>query len=170
MSVNNMRRQYGNTLTGIIIGLVIGLSIAVVVAFVINKASTPFTNKNGKSDKPDAPVTQMQDPNKPLYGSKDAAIQAAKEVAISKAQEASKVAELKANPASTAIVASVAASAPVAPVAEDKNIYFLQIGAFKEAADAENARAKLALVGMDASVTEKTTDAGTLHRVRVGPL
>jgi cell division protein FtsN len=168
------RRQLGNTLTGIIIGLVIGLGIAVVVALVITKAATPFTNKNGKSDKVDLPVTQMQDPNKPLYGSKDAVNQAAKEVAGSKAAEALKPVVVAGTPASTAaapasapVAQAVAASKPEA--VDDKYIYFLQVGAFKEVVEAESARAKLALVGVEASVSEKNNDGAVLHRVRVGP-
>lgn len=175
MGLNTMQRQHGNTLVGIIIGLVIGLSIAVVVALVINKASTPFTNKNAKSEKTDVPVAQMQDPNKPLFGSKDAVAQAAKEVAASKAVEAAaalKPADPAVNPANVPASAASAATAPaaaVAAVAEDKFVYHLQIGAFKEVADAEAARAKLALIGIEASLTEKSGDGGSLHRVRVGP-
>lgn len=162
-------QQSGNTLVGIIIGLVIGLSIAVVVALVINKASTPFTNKNAKSEKTDAPVTQMQDPNRPLFGSKEAVALAAREVAVAKAAEAAKALDPAANP--TAVLASTASApaAPATPVVEDKSVYHLQIGAFKEVADAEAARAKLALIGIEASLTEKTGDGGSLHRVRVGP-
>ena len=172
MGLNTMQRQHGNTLVGIIIGLVIGLSIAVVVALVINKASTPFTNKNAKSEKADVPVAQMQDPNKPLFGSKDAVAQAAKEVAASKAAEAAaalKPADPAVNPANVPASAASAATAPAAAVAEDKFVYHLQIGAFKEVADAEAARAKLALIGIEASLTEKSGDGGSLHRVRVGP-
>ncbi len=177
-SANQFARQSGNTLTGIIIGLVIGLSIAVVVALVINKASTPFTNKNGKSDKADLPVTQMQDPNKPLYGSKDAVSLAAKEVAASKAAEAAKPADALAAAASAATAPASTAATPAVPApttapkpeaSDDKYIYFLQIGAFKEVADAESARAKLALVGVEAAVSEKAGENGVLHRVRVGP-
>lgn len=176
-SANQFARQSGNTLTGIIIGLVIGLSIAVVVALVINKASTPFTNKNGKSDKTDLPVTQMQDPNKPLYGNKDAVSLAAKEVAASKAAEAAKPADALAAAASAATTPASTAATPAATpttaskpeASDDKYIYFLQIGAFKEVADAESARAKLALVGVEAAVSEKAGENGVLHRVRVGP-
>lgn len=167
--------QTGNTLTGFIIGLVIGLGIAVVVAMIITKTATPFTNKGGKSDKVDVPVTQMQDPNKPLYGNKDAVNQAAKEVAGSKAAETVKpvasgvpAAPVTAPTSSAAApAATVAASKP--EVADDKYIYHLQIGAFKEVAEAESARAKLALVGLEASVSEKNNDGTVLHRVRVGP-
>jgi cell division protein FtsN len=36
-------------------------------------------------------------------------------------------------------------------------------------ADAENARAKLALLGFEANISDRTTDTGVLHRVRLGP-
>jgi cell division protein FtsN len=48
-------------------------------------------------------------------------------------------------------------------------VYYLQAGAYRETADAEAVRAKLALLGFEASVTDRTTDSGVLHRVRVGP-
>ena len=38
-----------------------------------------------------------------------------------------------------------------------------------EQADAENIKAKLALLGFEARVTERLSDSGTLYRVRVGP-
>src|SRR3954466_15379006 len=73
-------KQQGNTLTGLIIGLIIGLAIAVVVALAITKGSTPFTDKSGKAGKPAEPTAgQISDPNKPLYGGKDAAREANKE-------------------------------------------------------------------------------------------
>jgi cell division protein FtsN len=52
---------------------------------------------------------------------------------------------------------------------DDKWIYYLQAGAFRDQADAENARAKLALLGMEARVSEKQSDNGSLYRVRLGP-
>jgi cell division protein FtsN len=163
-------RQQGNTLTGIIIGLVIGLSIAVLVAYMINKASSPFNNKNGKTDKADITPAQMQDPNKPMYGSKDAVTQAAKEV-VTNATEASKAAqnENKIPEAKPVDVIAATASAAKVDVVDDKYIYFLQIGAFKDQLDAEASRAKLALIGIEASVSEKVADTGTLYRVRIGP-
>ena len=36
-------------------------------------------------------------------------------------------------------------------------------------ADAESARAKLALLGFEANISDRSTDAGVLHRVRTGP-
>lgn len=183
----NWSRQRGGTLMGMILGLVIGLGIAVAVALLITKSSTPFTNKNARTDKADAPVTQMQDPNKPLYGSKEAIKDAAKDFV--KAIDGSKPAEVSSKapdvkvepkvvtstvektPEKVQEKAEAKTSEPAVKTenADDKHIYFLQAGAFREVADAESARAKLALIGFEAKISEKASDNGTLYRVRIGP-
>lgn len=179
-------RQHGGTLLGLIVGLVIGLAIAVAVALLITKSSTPFTNKGAKPA--DAPLTQTQDPNKPLYGNKDAVKDAAKDVA--KPADA-KAPEVVANPATTATAPVKAPDAKVdtkpavaaqekteakpadatkaGDAVDEKFVYYLQAGAFRDQADAESARAKLALIGFEARVSEKPSDNGTLYRVRIGP-
>jgi cell division protein FtsN len=53
--------------------------------------------------------------------------------------------------------------------AEEKWTYYLQAGAFRDHADAENARAKLALLGFEAGINERNSDNGVLYRVRIGP-
>jgi cell division protein FtsN len=192
-------QQQGNTFIGIVIGLVIGLSIAVVVALMITKGSTPFTDKGhpGKATEPTA--GQVADPNKPMYGNKDAAREAAKDLAKDQQPAApaapatpapaappqhaadqlqamvDKIQAAPAKPAATPNAANVtpqpaAKSAAAADAGgDDKFIYYLQAGAFREVADAENARAKLALLGFEANISDRTTDTGVLHRVRVGP-
>ncbi|MDB5755730.1 MAG: cell division protein [Massilia sp.] len=177
-------RQNGNTLTGIIIGLIVGLGIAVAVALAITKGATPFTDKSNKLGKMAEPTAgQVSDPNKPLYGSKDAAREANRQLSEKpKPAEADPLAaviatmkdpaDLKAEGKPVPMVQS-AAPAPheLARVAaaDDKVVYFLQAGAFREMSDAENTRAKLALLGFEAAVSDRTSDAGVLHRVRVGP-
>ena len=74
-------------------------------------------------------------------------------------------------------VASVApaapAAAPAAPAAAaaaaGEYIYYLQAGAFRDLSDAEATRAKLALLGFEAAISDRTSDSGVLHRVRLGP-
>jgi cell division protein FtsN len=61
------------------------------------------------------------------------------------------------------------ARAEAVAAVDDKVVYFLQAGAFREMSDAENTRAKLALLGFEASISDRASDAGVLHRVRVGP-
>lgn len=47
--------------------------------------------------------------------------------------------------------------------------YFIQAGAFRTPEDAEQQRAKLLLLGMQAKVTEREQAGRTVYRVRVGP-
>ena len=55
------------------------------------------------------------------------------------------------------------AKAPAEPL-------YLQVGAFQKSSDADNLKARLALIGMDAAVLEvEVPDKGKIYRVRVGP-
>ncbi|KFI07318.1 SPOR domain-containing protein [Massilia sp. BSC265] len=185
-------RQRGSTLTGIIIGLIIGLGIAVAVALVITKGQSPFTDRSNKMGRPaDLEPSQASDPNKPLYGKRDAAREANREIAerasrpAPAAAPAPAPAAADADPLGQAIAGMQGAVAPAAPstapapapaataaapaAGSDGYIYYLQAGAFREMSDAENTRAKLALLGFEAAITDRSTDSGVLHRVRVGP-
>jgi cell division protein FtsN len=185
-----LQRQQGNTLTGIIIGLIIGLVIAVIVALAITKGSTPFTDKSGKLGKMSEPTAgQVADPNKPMYGNKEAAREANRQItekakagddplgaAIATmtpegapAAPAAAATPAAAIPPAAAPAATAAPATAAAPAADDKITYYLQAGAFSEMADAENTRAKLALLGFEAAISDKDSPRGILHRVRVGP-
>ncbi|NIA56655.1 SPOR domain-containing protein [Massilia sp. TW-1] len=61
------------------------------------------------------------------------------------------------------------APAPAAGAATGDYVYYLQAGAFRDVSDAEAARAKLALLGFEAAISDRTSDSGVLHRVRIGP-
>ena len=199
---SSFRRQQGNTLVGIIIGLVIGLGIAVVVALVITKGASPFTDKSGKAGKSTEPTAgQIADPNKPMYGNKEAAKEAARDFSkepreiVTPTQPAAPapapaqqpkapqpdalqelIGTLKDKPAPKTPAAAPAPQAKAdvkaeakADAASDKWIYYLQAGAFHDMSDAESTRGKLALLGFEAAISDRSTDAGVLHRVRIGP-
>ncbi len=191
------QKQRGGTVVGIIIGLIIGLAIAVVVAIVITKSSLPFMNKVAKQDKvPELTAGQAADPNKPLYGNNNAAKEAEKDFngtpavpgaaptpvppnAVTATPNAP-AGPTSASPAAAPTPAKAAASSPAAASAvtaaaakpdnaDDKWTYYLQAGAFRDQADAENSKAKLALAGFEASISDKGSDANGLFRVRIGP-
>lgn len=185
--MNYRHKQGGGTFLGIIIGLIIGLGIAVGVAVTINKTPIPFVDRGFKPAK-DADTGQMPDLNKSLYGNREPARQAAKEFqkeaepAVSAdpavagqaaAPSQAATAPVKAPPADKAKPADGGAAAKDAAAGEEKWTYYLQAGAFREQADAENAKAKLALLGVESNISERSGDAGagtgTLYRVRVGP-
>lgn len=190
----NYNRQQGGTVLGIIIGLIIGLGIALVVAMTINKTPMPFTDKSGKVKAGELTPSQSADPNRPLYGNRAAAKDAARDFAKEpappentaapqpdKKPEVVKVdpkaeAKAEAKQDGKAPVVEQSAAAKKTEAAEvktenpdDKWSYFLQAGAFREQSDAEGMRAKLALMGVEAKISERQAETGVLYRVRVGP-
>jgi cell division protein FtsN len=55
------------------------------------------------------------------------------------------------------------------PTGSDPFNYFIQAGAFRTPEDAEQQRARLLLLGMQAKVTEREQAGRTVYRVRIGP-
>ena len=52
----------------------------------------------------------------------------------------------------------------------DGSSYLLQVGSFRASSDAEQLKARLALLGVVARVQTVTVNGATWHRVRVGPV
>ncbi|HSM20968.1 MAG TPA: SPOR domain-containing protein, partial [Rubrivivax sp.] len=71
--------------------------------------------------------------------------------------------------APAAVPPPTAAAQPAAAGA-DPFVYFVQAGAYTRSEDAEQQRARLALIGQTARVTEREQIGRTVYRVRVGPL
>ncbi len=172
------KKSGGGTVLGVFIGLVIGISIAFGVVWYLNKSPLPFQNKYEG-----APKTEN---SKPAAGGNAATQQPPAALpgkpgdkATDRRFEFYGLLEGKqpAAPGTAAPAPAAPAAAPavtVAPVADAKpapvEIFFLQVGAFQKAADADNLKAKLALTGLDTSVQEVSIpEKGTMHRVRVGP-
>ncbi|MGM9487493.1 SPOR domain-containing protein [Ideonella sp. YS5] len=61
------------------------------------------------------------------------------------------------------------ASASARAAGADPFVYFVQVGAFSSQDDAEQQRAKLALQGFGAKISEREQGGRTIHRVRMGP-
>jgi cell division protein FtsN len=60
---------------------------------------------------------------------------------------------------------------PTPGTAASTPLYYLQVGAFQNPTDADNLKAQLALLGVEATIqTRELGDKGVFHRVRVGPL
>jgi cell division protein FtsN len=65
--------------------------------------------------------------------------------------------------------ASAPAAAASAKPAGDAFTYFVQVGAWQRNEDAEQARARLAMSGLSARITEREQAGRTMYRVRLGP-
>jgi cell division protein FtsN len=165
----NMRsNKRGGTLIGVALGLVVGVLISFGVVWVLNKTPLPFVDKvtkpeakpNGETDK--APVALPGKPgDKPLERKFD----------FYDILEGKKTATPEGTPPAAAkspLPATAAATPAVTPATGGGQ--FLQVGAFQKSADADNLKARLAMLGFEANVVEVTVpDKGVMHRVRIGP-
>ncbi|HEY9103583.1 SPOR domain-containing protein [Chitinimonas sp.] len=178
----------GSVFAGLIIGLCLGVAIAVAAALYLNKTPNPFGSKApaNPAPQPAAPSTaRPPEVMAPSGGSKQAPVEAvppaphgkpaANAPAQAQPQQGDRfdfyrmLPELGGEPkaGTTAKPADVTPPTTVQPA---KGSY-LQVGAFQTEKDADNLKAKLALLGMEATIqTSEVTGKGLLHRVRVGPL
>ncbi len=141
-------------LVGILIGLVLGLAIALGAAWYINKMPSPFS---GRATQPPAkgaaPAAKTDD-------------KAAKTAEGKPRFDFYKILPGNEEPATDQQLKD----AQKASTAAQKETFFLQAGAFQSAPDADNLKARLALLGVEAAVqTTMLPDKGVWHRVRVGP-
>ncbi|HEX4583876.1 MAG TPA: SPOR domain-containing protein [Burkholderiaceae bacterium] len=148
---------------GFLSGLVVGLAVSTAAALYITNSPVPFINKVQRATANVNPAAggQLPDPNKPLYSNR-AVLPALPDPAHNAAPAPI---EDKSAPAAGA------APATVATAADSGARVMLQAGAFKSAQDADSMRARLALLGLDARVSQVTQDGGAtvLYRVRIGP-
>jgi cell division protein FtsN len=72
-------------------------------------------------------------------------------------------------PVAPAGIAAARASAPSSKPLPDPFIYFVQAGAYGQSEDAEQQRARLAMLGLEARLSEREQAGKTMYRVRIGP-
>lgn len=161
-------RQYGGTVAGVLAGLLIGVLIAAGVALYINFGPKPFVNKV----EPAARVSVPEQPLAPLGPVPIAPVTLPGkpgDAPVDKpaATDKPKLDFYKILPGGESASAPVAAK-PTEPPPSDR--IFLQAGAFQNPLDADNLRARLALMGVESNVQRvDLSDKGVFYRVRVGP-
>ncbi|MCC6535188.1 MAG: SPOR domain-containing protein [Burkholderiales bacterium] len=148
-------------LVGILIGLLLGLGIALAVAIYLNKIPGAFLSRS-KPSEPSAPV--KPDPGKAAPKEKTRDLSA-------KAEDKPRFDFYSILPgADEGAKGKPAVEPPPPAAAEAKEIFYLQAGAFQGLADADNMKARLALLGIEATIqTHASPERGPLHRVRIGP-
>jgi cell division protein FtsN len=176
-----MKHQRGGTFLGFIIGVVVGLAGALAVAVYVTKVPVPFMNKgqtrSADQDAEEAKKNKDWDPNAPLYGKNPAkAAQPALPGASAPDKPAGKEDPAKAGDKKADAKPAVSAD-PLGDLAKAKSaaadaepfVYYVQVGAFRTAEDAESHRAKLSLSGIETKVSEREQSGRMVYRVRVGP-
>ncbi len=80
---------------------------------------------------------------------------------------------MRSRPAADSAPAAPTAAAPASgtpsPATADGFSYFVQAGAFRNPDEADAQRARLAMLGMAADISEREQSGQTVYRVRVGP-
>ncbi|HNG78023.1 MAG TPA: SPOR domain-containing protein [Burkholderiaceae bacterium] len=177
--------QRGGFALGVVVGLLVGLALALGVALYVTKVPVPFVDKvpqrtaeqdAAEAEKnrhwdPNAPLASKAGPPKPASGSEPAASAAATGPGSSPPAVPAPVAPAAsfARIAPAAPAASAAASGVSAKPGAEAFVYYVQVAAFTRADEAEQLRARLALNGLMARVTEREQNGRTMYRVRLGP-
>jgi cell division protein FtsN len=193
-----LRSQRGGTLIGLVIGLLIGLGAALAVAIYVTKVPVPFVDRNVSrnpaQDAVEAERNKGWNPNATLSGRSATApppaavppaatdgaivVPPADGQPLPKPGASRPITETSATDPLGDLVKSraepsggtqSAAVTPTPGAGADPFLYFVQVGAFRSAEDAEAQRAKLAMLGIEALVTEREQAGRTVFRVRVGP-
>jgi cell division protein FtsN len=185
----------GNTLVGIFVGLILGAVVAAAIAIYFTNSS-PFQKPPARSDERSVapPKPAAAEPialpgkagdkpvEKPRFDFYNVLPKGSDALPAPKPEESAEIVKppkLDKPPAAESdseraarILKGETGDKPA--VAADKSAlpekYFLQAGSFEDPSEADDLKARLALMGVEASVQKvDLPDKGTVHRVRTGP-
>jgi len=157
------KRSAGGFLFGLFTGVVIGLGVSLAIAFYLNRTPVPFlTAKPKQAEKeagkapaiaglPQTATAPANAPEKPKFDFYKILPGAEEPVTERELRE-----RLRASRSGQQEVS--------------KDVYFIQAGSFQNPAEADNQKARLAILGFESSVEPANLpDKGTWYRVRMGP-
>ncbi|MEK6245581.1 MAG: SPOR domain-containing protein [Pseudomonadota bacterium] len=149
-------RSGGGFLLGMLVGLFIGLGIALGVAFYLNKTPLPFIGKSKPAEPARPPA---------IAGMPQGAAKGADKPKF----DFYKILPGGEEPVSEKELKDAAKAGKNQPEAA-RGVYFIQAGSFQNPADADNQKAKIAILGFESAVEPTVLpDKGTWYRVRLGP-
>ena len=185
-------------IVGMLIGLAIALGVALYITKVPLPFIDKVPQRTAEQDAAEAEKNKNWDPNSPLYGknpAKPKPVLVEPAASVASGGEAVGVEVPVATPPVTAPAAPAASAASVAapsakasaaaparnPAAilsgesvstgasSDALSYQVQAGAYASQTEAEQQKAKLAMLGLEARVAEREVNGRTMYRVRLGP-
>lgn len=140
---------------GLIIGLALGLGVAAVIYLKDHRldapaasAGKPLKKKSRANEPPEAADAVGEEPTKPY----DFYDQLPKFEVVVPEKDKEVRPDIKSVPETR------------------RGTYVLQAGSYKNFADADRVRAKLALQGIESNVQKVSVDNDTWHRIRIGPI
>jgi cell division protein FtsN len=156
------KRSAGGFLFGLFTGVVIGLAVSLGIAFYLNRTPVPFITAKPKQAEKEArapaiaglpqtataPANAPEKPKFDFYKILPGAEEPVTERELRERMRASRGGQQEVS----------------------KDVYFIQAGSFQNPADADNQKARLAILGFESSVEPANLpDKGTWYRVRMGP-
>ncbi len=151
-------------LIGLFFGFLLGLGVAAGIAIYFFKTPVPFADRTRPAEKAPSPAPGAPDPLKP--GTPDP-------LKSAKAEEKPRFDFYRILPGQEEPVTERQlrdAAKQAAKTGGAKDTYFLQAGSFQNPADADNLKARLAMMGVEASVEPANlAEKGVWYRVRLGP-
>ncbi len=165
---SSSRKEGSPLFAGILIGLAVGLAVAIGVALYINFSPKPFVSRDRQPEE----ATKAQ-------AKQTLAKNAGTEQKTAPVEEAGKSGRPTDKPRFDFYTILPGSEQPVSEQeikqaakqeGAARESYFLQVGSFQAAAEADNMKARLALLGLEALIqTADIPDKGVWHRVRIGP-
>jgi cell division protein FtsN len=143
----------GTFLIGLFFGFLLGLGVAAGIAIYFFKTPMPFADRARPPDKAPPVAQNLPEPSKPAA-----------------ADEKPRFDFYRILPGREEQVTERQMREAAKQAGASKDLYFLQAGSFQNPADADSVKARLALMGMEASVEPADlAEKGVWYRVRLGP-
>jgi cell division protein FtsN len=155
--------QFGGTILGFILGLGVGLGIAFAIAFYLSK-NTPQERPGVRA--PNLPLNIIKPPPPPAEGETTIPEEP---VDLNKPLQGKSPSASTTDPISDLLNSKKSTDSSASSALKSETQYYLQVGAFAKRADADAQKASLAIQGIQAQLSEVTSEGNTLWRVRIGP-
>ena len=159
------KRSEGNFLAGMGVGVLVGLAVSLGIAFYLNRTPIPFMTAKPKQAEKNA-VKPPAIAGLPQGGAAPSGTTEKPKFDFYRilpgAEEPVTEKEIRERLRQKGSAASQQEAA--------KDVYFIQAGSFQNPSDADNQKARLAMLGFESSVEPAhLPDKGTWYRVRMGP-
>ena len=171
------RKSGGNTLLGLFVGLVIGVLAAAAVVWYLFKTPAPFSNKfQASTANPTASTGAAGNGNNAAQASAPMALPGKPGDPSPQSGDKPRFDFYKILPGNADAVpdAKTAAKTPDGKSRNEKDTplaepLYLQTGSYQNPADADNQKARLAMMGAEATVHQVMLQDKVWYRVRLGP-
>ena len=158
--------EQGNFLAGMGVGVLIGLAVSLAIAFYLNRTPIPFMTAKPKAEKEGAAAKTPAIAGLPQSSAAPAPPPATEKPKF----DFYRILPGSEEPVTEKEIRERMRAKGGGQQDASKDVYFIQAGSFQNPAEADNQKARLAILGFDSSVEPANLpDKGTWYRVRMGP-